>query len=116
VDRGSPTGSGAEISFLISEIEDELEDLARADRLWGRWTFPTILGVAGAIYLAVRTLGVPGVSLWILMNVLIALAIVHGGRVLRDRQRLSLRERKEELKALEAASDTPTLETGPPPE
>ncbi len=50
------------------------------------------------------------------MNVLIALAIVHGGRVLRDRQRLSLRERKDELKALEAASDTPKLESGPPPE
>jgi hypothetical protein len=90
-----------------------LEALDRSDRKWRLATFPAALAVAAAIYLASLVLGIPGVSVWILTNILLVLGVLHGAQLLRDRKRGSLMDQKSELALLAQTTGNASLPLGP---
>jgi hypothetical protein len=49
------------------------------------------------------------VAVWVLTNVLLALGVLHGGQVIRDRKRRSLQQEKESLMAIASAPDDTAL-------
>ena len=101
--------SRGEVALLVSDLDDQIESLDRADRTWGRMTFPAALGVAAALYFVLTVGGIQEVGVWVLTNVLLALAVLHGGQVIRDRRRRSLQQEKEDLMALAPKPDDAAL-------
>ncbi len=70
------------------------------------------LVVAVTTYVVFAVVGVPGLGLWILTNVLLGLLILFGGQFVRDRQRRSLDQERAELSALAPTPDDDSLLMG----
>ena len=83
----------------MSELDDRIEALDRSEQKWARLKIPATLGVALATYVVFAVVGVPGLGLWILTNVLLGLLILFGGQVVHDRQCRSLDQQRAELSA-----------------
>jgi len=104
--------SRAEFAVLMSELDDRIEGLDRSERKWARLKIPAALVVAVTTYVVFAVVGVPGLGLWILTNVLLGLLILFGGQFVRDRQRRSLDQQRAELSALAATPDDDSLLMG----
>ncbi len=101
------------MAVLISELDDRIEKLDRSERAWARLKIPATLIVAAATYVVFAVVGVPGLGLWILTNVLLGLLILFGGQVVHDRRHRSLDQQRAELNALAPTPDSHSLLEGP---
>ena len=108
-----PDLSRGELAVLIAEFDDSIEKLDRSERAWARLKIPATLMVAAATYVVFGVVGVPGLGLWILTNVLLGLLILFGGQVVHGRQRRSLEQQRTELSALPPTPDDDPLLQGP---
>ena len=97
----------------MSELDDRIEGLDRSEWKWARLKIPAALVVAVATYVVFAVVGVPGLGLWILTNVLLGLLILFGGQFVHDRQRRSLDQQRAELSALAPTPDDDPLLMGP---
>jgi hypothetical protein len=97
----------------MSELDDRIEGLDRSEQKWARLKIPAALVVAVATYVVFAVVGVPGLGLWILTNVLLGLLILFGGQFVHDRQRPSLDQQRAELSALAPTPDDGSLLMGP---
>ena len=104
--------SRGEFAVLISELDDRIEALDRSERRWARLKIPATLVMALATYVVFAVVGVPGLGLWILTNVLLGLLILFGGQVVHDAQRRSLDQERAELSALAPTPDDDSLLLG----
>ncbi len=105
--------SRGEFAVLLSELDDRIETLDKSERAWARLKIPAALIVAAATYVVFTVVGVPGLGVWILTNVLLGLLILFGGQVVHDRQRRSLDQQRAELNAMAPAPDDDLLPEGP---
>ncbi len=101
--------SRGEFAVLLSELDDRIERLDKSERAWARLKIPATLIVAAATYFVFAVVGVPGLGLWILTNVLLGLLILFGGQVVHDRRRRSLDQQRAELNALAPTPDDDLL-------
>ncbi len=108
-----PDLSRGELAVLSAEFDDSIEKLDRSERAWARLKIPATLLVAAATYVVFAVVGVPGLGLWILSNVLLGLLILFGGQAVHDRQRRSLDQQKAELNTLAPTPDDDPLLQGP---
>ena len=104
--------SRGEFAVLVSELDDRIEELDRSERKWARLKIPAALVVAVATYVVFAVVGVPGLGLWILTNVLLGLLILFGGQFVHDRQRRSLDQQRAELSSLAPTPDDDSLLLG----
>ncbi len=105
--------SRGEFAVLLSELDDRIETLDKSEWAWARLKIPATLIVAAATYVVFAVVGVPGLGLWILTNVLLGLLILFGGQVVHDRRRRSLDQQRAELSELAPAPDNDLLLEGP---